>query len=337
MDPRNAMNRYVRQVMLPEVGTAGQLRLAESRMLVVGVGGLGSAVLPYLAGAGVGTLILVDPDLVELSNLHRQPLFKEADTGRLKVDAAADSLRSYNSSVRVKTVPNSFEPSIAKNLLGQADAALDCADSFAVTYMLSDACLELGLPLISASAVGFAGYAGGFCGGAPSVRAVFPSLPDQGINCTDAGVLGPVVGMIGCLQAHMALAVSLDLEPSPLGRLMRFDGRELRFSELRFGSAPEPTEGQFRFISSESVERGDTVVDLRGRNEAPALMAPGAIRSTLDRIEQLGTSLEPSKRLVLCCRTGFRAWKAAERLRPNWSGEIALVVMGQEKNERNTA
>ena len=337
MDPRDAMNRYVRQVMLPEVGTAGQLRLAESRVLVIGVGGLGSAVLPYLAGAGVGKLILVDPDFVELSNLHRQPLFKEADTGRLKVEAAADSLRSYNSSVKVETVPNSFKPLIAKQLLDQADLVLDCADSFAATYMLSDACLELGLPLISASAVGLAGYAGGFCGGAPSVRAVFPSLPDQGLNCADAGVLGPVVGMIGCLQAHMALAVLVDFEPSPLGKLMRFDGRELRFSELRFGSALEPTEGQFQFISSESVERNDTVVDLRGRDEAQDLMIPGAIRSTLDKIEQLEASLEPSKRLVLCCRSGFRAWKAAERLRPNWSGEIALVAMGQEISERNTA
>ena len=337
MDRRNPMNRYVRQVMLPEVGTAGQLRLAESRVLVVGAGGLGSAVLPYLAGAGVGNLILVDPDFVELSNLHRQPLFKEADVGRLKVEAAADSLRTYNGSVRVEIVPNQLDPLSAKQLLGQADVALDCADSFAVTYMLSDACFEQGLPLISASAVGFAGYAGGFCGGAPSVRAVFPSLPDQGINCADAGVLGPVVGMIGCFQAHMALAVSLDLEPSPLGKLMRFDGRELRFSEFRFGSAPEPTEKQFQFISPETVERNDTVVDLRGRDEAPELMVPGAIRSTLDKVEQLETSLEPSKRLVLCCRTGFRAWKAAERLRPNWSGEIALVAVGQETNERNTA
>ena len=337
MDPRDAMNRYHRQVILPEVGAEGQYRLAESRVLVVGAGGLGSAVLPYLAGAGVGSLILVDPDIVELSNLHRQPLFTEADVGRLKVEAAADSLRTYNSSVRLETISSRLEPSNAMQLLRRADVALDCADSFAVTYTLSDACYELGLPLISASAIGFAGYAGGFCAGAPSVRAIFPSLPDQGLSCADAGVLGPVVGMIGCLQAQMALAALMGFEPSPLGKLMRFDGRELRFSELRFLSAPEPTAGQFQFISAESVELNDTVVDLRGVEEAPNLSVRGAIRSSVDKIEQLDFSPERSKRLVLCCRTGFRAWKAAERLRSNWSGEIALVAMGNETNERNTA
>ena len=323
--------------MLPEVGAEGQYRLAESRVLVVGAGGLGSAVLPYLAGAGVGNLKLVDPDIVELSNLHRQPLFTEVDVGRLKVEAAADSLRAYNSSVQVETTSSRLDPSNALQMLGQADVALDCADSFAVTYVLSDACFELGLPLISASAVGFGGYAGGFCAGAPSVRAVFPSLPDQGLSCADAGVLGPVVGMIGCLQAQMALAVLMGFEPSPLGKLMRFDGRELRFSELRFQSAPEPTVGQFQFISAESVESNDIVVDLRGVEEAENLAVRGAIRSSVDKIEQLGSSLKPSKRLVLCCRTGFRAWKAAERLRPNWGGEIALVAMGNETSERNTA
>lgn len=331
------MNRYQRQATLPEVGAEGQYLLARSRVLVVGAGGLGSAVLPYLAGAGVGNLILVDPDIVELSNLHRQPLFKEADVGRLKVEAAADSLRAYNSGVRFEMISSRLEPSNAMQLLHRADVALDCADSFAVTYMLSDACFELGLPLISASAVGFAGYAGGFCAGAPSVRAVFPSLPDQGLSCADAGVLGPVVGMIGCLQAQMTIAALLNLDPSPLGKLMRFDGSELRFSELRFHSALEPSEGQFQFISADSVEREDTVVDLRGVEEASNLSVRGAIRSSVDKIEQLDFSPGPSKRLVLCCRTGFRAWKAAERLGSNWGGEIALVAMGNETSERSTA
>lgn len=127
---------------------------------------------------------------------------------------------------------------------------------------------------------------------------------------------GPVVGMTGNLRPHMGIAVPMDFVPSPFGILIRFGGgRELRFSELRCKPVREPTGRQFQFISSESVERNDTFADFGGKDKAPVLLVLGTIRSTFDKIERLGTSLKPLMRHVLCCRTGFRAWKAAEQRR----------------------
>ncbi|MDT8345803.1 MAG: HesA/MoeB/ThiF family protein, partial [Thermohalobaculum sp.] len=162
------MTRYARQEVLAEVGPQGQARLGRAHVLVVGAGGLGVPVLQYLAGAGVGRITLVDPDVVSVSNLHRQPLYTTTDAGRPKAEVAADRLAALNPDCVVVPVTARLDPSNAPGLLAGVDVALDCADSFAAAYTLSDACHGAGVPLISASALGLAGYAGGFCGGAPS-------------------------------------------------------------------------------------------------------------------------------------------------------------------------
>ncbi len=196
------MSRYIRQETLPEVGTAGQAALRAAHVLVIGVGGLATAVLQYLVGAGVGHLTIVDGDVVSLSNLHRQTLFREEDVGRPKVDAAAVRLRSLNADCRITTLQIPLDPANASALVTPSTLVLDCADSFAASYILSDTCRVAGVPLISASTLGFAGYVGGFCGAAPSLRAVFPDLPDRATTCATAGIMGPVVGMIGAAQGR---------------------------------------------------------------------------------------------------------------------------------------
>lgn len=319
------MTRYARQQILPEVGAAGQARISAAHVLVVGAGGLGVPVLQYLAGAGVGRITLVDPDRVEATNLHRQPIYGP-HPGRPKAEAAAAVLRDLNPAVRVDPLVDWLTPANAPALVAAADLVLDCADSFAVSYTLSDLCLEIGRPLVSAAVVGLAGHAGGFCGGAPSLRAVFPDLPDSVATCASAGVLGPVAGMFGTIQAQMALAVLLGLDPSPLGLLVRHDMAGFRSASFRFDGAPEPATAPHRFIGRSEIRAGDLVVDLRDAAEAPVPASPGALRLEVDAIGPDTPRPLPGQRAVFACRTGLRAWRAAERLRPHWPGEIALLA-----------
>ena len=318
------MSRYARQIALPEVGAGGQARLAGARVLVVGAGGLGAPALMYLAGAGVGRLAVVDPDVVERGNLHRQPLHGEAVLGRPKAEAAATRLADLNPEVAVTPVVAALTPANAPGLLIGADAVLDCADSFAVSYTLSDACRDAGMALISASALGLGGYAGGFCGGAPSLRAVFPELPERAATCATAGVLGPVVGMLGALQAQMALAVLLGLQPSPLGQIVTYDNG--RFGGFRFDGAPEPARA-LAFLAPSQIAPTDFVVDLRGADEGP-LATPGAHRLPVEAFGPGGPTPAPGQRAVLCCRSGLRSWRAARRLGAVWDGDIHLVALG---------
>lgn len=318
------MSRYARQEILPEVGLAGQAKLAAARVLVVGAGGLGATLIPTLAGAGVGHIRIVDPDRVEISNLHRQTLYRMADIGQPKADCAARAAMALNPEMRAEAVVARFDPDSAPVLLQGVDLALDAADSHAATYTLSDACAARGLPMISASVLGLAGHVGGFCGGGPSYRALFPDLPQGGATCATAGVLGPVVASLGAIQAQMALSVLLDLTPSPLGQLIRMDLRNWRLSQFRFDAAPEP-ERRFPFIGAAEVTPADQVVELRDESEAPEPAVPGALRLMPEALPlwQPGPG-----RVVLCCRSGLRAWRAAEALAARGHHDLALLAAG---------
>jgi molybdopterin/thiamine biosynthesis adenylyltransferase len=319
------MSRYVRQMVLPEVGAAGQERLAAAQVLVVGAGGLGVPVLQCLAGAGVGRITLVDPDRVERGNLHRQPLYGEASLGQPKAAAAAARLADLNPETQVAPIVARLDPANAPALVAAADLTLDCADSFAASYTLSDACRAAGRPFVSASALGLGGYVGGFCGGAPSLRAVFPDPPERAATCATAGVLGPVVALLGILQAQMALEMLLGFDPSPLGCLVSFETPGLRFGGFRFDGAPEP-ERPLRFVAPSEIAADDHVVDLRGVEEAPVPATPDALRLTV--AEAARRLPAPGRRAVLACRSGLRAWQAGRRLAAVWGGDIRLLALG---------
>lgn len=333
-------NRYIRQQILPEIGIEGQTKLSNASVVIIGAGGLGCPVLSYLAGAGIGDISIIDPDIVEGTNLHRQPLYTMQDIGKSKAQSAANALAKYNPEIQIKSYVTRLDPSNVEQLCQDADVIIDAADSFAVTYTLSDYCFENKKTLISASVLGFKGYVAGFCGPlqdksatqnqAPSVRAVFPNLPASAQNCSTAGVSGPAVGVLGSLQAQLAMNAILQLNPSPLGRMINLDLHQLTTSTFSFVSAPEPGQN-FNFISSKDITENDSVIDLRTVEETPHTLIPTAHRTDVLNVEKLADELAmtPQKdRVVICCKSGLRAWNAGLILQEKGCKNIALIAVG---------
>lgn len=318
------MERYQRQMMLPEMGEAGQRKLAQACVLVVGAGGLSATLLPQLVGAGVGRLRLYDDDCVALHNLHRQTLFTQQDIGQLKVLSARQALLQRNPDVQIDIVQRALTASAIPQAVAGCDLVIDAADNFAVTYQLSDHCLAAGVPLISASVLGRQGYVGGFCGGAPGYRAVFPQLPAAAANCNTAGVTGPAVAALGALQAQMALSVLLGWQPSPLGCLVNCDFVHWHFRQFRFDGAADPTEPAVPFIDAQMLREDDCIVELRSTAEAPESVAPQVERVLPDQLAHWQPPAD--RRIVLVCASGIRAAQAATALAQRGCDRLAILA-----------
>ncbi|MGH8261626.1 MAG: ThiF family adenylyltransferase, partial [Steroidobacteraceae bacterium] len=228
----------------------------------------------------------------------------------------------------IEALVERLTPANAGRLALGTDLLIDAADSLAATYIVSDEAVKARKPLVSASVLGFSGYVGAFCGGAPSYRAVFPEMPRQAGSCSEAGVLGTAVGVMGTLQAHMTLALLLGLEPSPLGQLVTVDFRTLRFGGFSFAQAPEPAGAPLPFIAPTDVQRGDVVVDLRSLAEAPVSPIPDARRLLVEEVERGEGRFPEDARVVLCCRSGVRAWRAARALQRRGHANVALLAFG---------
>ena len=238
--------RYSRHLRLPEVGLEGQKRLAASRVLLVGAGGLGSPAAFYLAAAGVGTLRLVDDDVVDRSNLQRQILHTDARVGAAKVASAAAMLSALNPRTRLEPMRERITSDNVERVLDQVDVVIDGADNFAARYLLNDACVKLGKPLVYGAVHRFEGQlsvfdAGRHRGDAPCYRCLFPEPPppEAAPNCSQAGVLGVLPGVIGLLQATEAIKLLLGLGEPLVGRLLHFDALAMRFRETRLQADPD--------------------------------------------------------------------------------------------------
>ena len=331
---------YSRQMALKEVGAAGQAKLRASRVLVVGCGGLGVPVISYLAGAGIGRLSLVDADRLEPSNLHRQTMYALADVGKPKAELAAARVRALNPDVDVRTHVLRLDSRTAPELVEQHDLIIDCTDNFAAKFLLNDVCVESGKPVIFSSVYQYEGQLqvvrpdrGGAC-----LRCVWPDATRDGIvgNCAEAGVLGPVPGTFGSLQAFEALKLLLDL-PGQLGEeLLVLDLLTMSISRVRAGrssacpeharrrvalSGPHPPEAQQIEVSFESLEQaledGFEIVDIREPREVAETPAPAGHVRHIPMAELLHgmPAFTPSGKSLLVCASGRRSLAAAQELR----------------------
>lgn len=224
------MNRYERQIALPEIGEAGQEKLRQAKVLVAGVGGLGSPIALYLAGAGVGTLGLVDDDVVSINNLQRQILYTEAEVGQVKVHCAASRLHALNSGIRIETYPLRIQAANVKALVEKYDIVVDGCDNFVTRYLLSDACLAAGKPYVYGAVRGFEGQVSVFCQGeAPKTyRDLYPD--EEGtlhMPSPEKSVIGVTPALIGSIQANEVLKLICGHGETLSGKLWTIDLRTL--------------------------------------------------------------------------------------------------------------
>ncbi len=235
--------RYSRHILLNEVGVEGQERILQARLLVIGVGGLGSPAALYLATAGVGHLTLVDHDTVDLTNLQRQIAHTEARVGQPKVESARQALLAINPELQITTLAERADAQRLDTLAADADVVLDCSDNFATRQALNAACVRHGIPLVSGAAIRFDGQLAVYDprqDNSPCYACVFP--PDTAFEetrCATMGVFAPLVGIIGSMQAAEALKLISGAGAPAVGRLLMLDGRDMTWSDIRLPRNPQ--------------------------------------------------------------------------------------------------
>ncbi len=236
------VRRYSRHLIMPEVGVEGQKKLKQARVLMIGAGGLGSPLGLYLAAAGVGTLGLVEFDVVDESNLQRQLLYGQSDLGRPKIEAAVDRLGEINPLIRFEPHPARLTSENALALFREYDLVADGTDNFPTRYLVNDACVMTGKPNVYGSIFRFEGQVSVFWGArGPCYRCLFPEPPPPGLvpSCAEGGVLGVLPGIIGALQANEAIKLIVGVGEPLIGRLVLFDALKLRFRELKLRKSPD--------------------------------------------------------------------------------------------------
>ena len=341
--------RYSRHLIMPEVAQQGQERIKSARVLCVGTGGLGSPVALYLAAAGVGTLGIVDFDVVDFTNLQRQIIHTTNDVGRSKVASAAEKIAAINPFVEVRRFDEKLTSANAMEVISEFDIVADGTDNFATRYLVNDACVLSGKPNVYASIFRFEGQASVFATGTgPCYRCLYPEPPPPGMvpSCEEGGVLGVLPGLLGVIQATEVLKLILGLGESLSGRLLLVDAAAMRFREVRVSKDPEcPVCGvnptirelidydQFcgvrgeesvkaplvKEIQPEELKRrldaGEDifVLDVREPHEYQICNLGGHL-IPLDQLACRVQELDPSREIVVHCKAGGRSAKAAEFL-----------------------
>jgi molybdopterin/thiamine biosynthesis adenylyltransferase len=270
------LQRYSRHFLLAQVGEKGQRKLLRSKVLLIGAGGLGSPTALYLAAAGVGTLGVMDGDVVDITNLQRQVLHTTADIGKPKVESGSRTLRALNPDVKVVAIPERITADNALELIADYDVVVDGSDNFGTRYLVNDACYLAGKPQVHGSIFQFEGMASVFAPNqGPCYRCLYPTPPPPGLvpSCAEAGVLGVLPGMIGLVQATETIKLLLGLGEPLIGRLLTYDALGMRFREVRLRRDPGcPLCGVAPSIKDLSGHSGDAALYC----EAPADVAAGA-------------------------------------------------------------
>ena len=312
--------RYIRQVKLPQVGEKGQTKLAQAKVLVVGAGGLGNALLPYLASAGVGKLGIVDGDTVALSNLHRQVLFNEQDIGQKKSTVLTTKISQQFPDAIVEDYPFFLHLDNAKELLSHYDLILDATDDNDSRYLIDDKCFELGKPFVHASIYRFQFQVAVFnVTGSGTYRCLYPQQAALKQNCSDAGVMPTTVALAGLYQANEALKYVLGCGELLTNKVLLVDTLSLKHSFFSYTKSTEQTRNNQRVIPLKSlveVSEGAVLLDVRNKEEQPMIRAENCIQIPLKQLSKHLPSLS-NKEIAVFCQTGKRSKEAFEILRSN--------------------
>ena len=344
--------RYSRHLIMPEVGSEGQLKLKAAKVLMIGTGGLGSPLGMYLAAAGVGRLGLVDFDIVDESNLHRQLLYSNADVGRPKIDAAVERLREVNPHIELVPHPVMLDSSNALEIFADYDLVVDGTDNFPTRYLVNDACVLLGKPNVYGSIFRFEGQVSVFWGAeGPCYRCLFAEPPPPGLvpSCAEGGVLGVLPGIIGSLQANEVIKLIIGQGDPLIGRLVLFDALRMSFRELKLRKNPDcpicsehPTQTELidyeAFCGIPAVAetpalndlidvtptqvqswiddgREFSILDVRGPQEYAICRIQGSTLIPVAELEGRVGELDPSRLWVVHCHHGPRSTRATNILR----------------------
>ena len=348
---RDEVQRYSRHLIMPEVGMDGQRKLKAARVLCVGAGGLGSPASMYLAAAGIGTLGIVDFDVVDASNLHRQVIYGVSDIGRRKLEAARERLRDMNPDLEVVLHEAALTSKNALEIMRGYDVVVDGTDNFQTRYLVNDACVLLGVPNVYGSIFRFDGQASVFAvKGGPCYRCLYPEPPPPGLvpSCAEGGVLGVLPGIIGVIQATETIKLILGAGQSLVGRLLLYDALTMNFRQLKLRRDPEcPVCGdnptikelidydafcgitaaradspmQIPEITVEQLkarlDRGEAVniLDVREPNEVQICRIEGSTLIPLGQLGARASELDPSQELIVHCKMGGRSARAVALLR----------------------
>ncbi|MBV8517281.1 MAG: molybdopterin-synthase adenylyltransferase MoeB [Acidobacteria bacterium] len=352
------MNRYARQIALPEFGEAGQEKLRAASVLIVGAGGLGSPAATYLAAAGVGTIGLVDFDNVDATNLHRQILYGTSDVGRPKLEAARARLSDLNDEVRIVTHSARLTSENALEILRAYDVVLDGTDNFATRYLVNDACVLLNKPNVYGSVFRFEGQVSVFAtNDGPCYRCLYPEPPPPHLvpNCAEGGVLGVLPGIIGTFQATEAIKVIAGIGTTLAGRLLLFDALRMTFRVLKVAKRCDAHAAITRLIDyeefcspvhettditpaelSERIARGDALVlvDVREPHEWNAGHLASAQHIPLGQLQRRIDEIPRDAEIVMICRSGGRSAHAQQFLQASGYSKVKNLVGGMSRWSR---
>ncbi len=342
------LQRYGRHLVLPEVGVEGQKRLKRSSVLIVGLGGLGIPAAVQLASAGIGKIGIVDPDIVEVSNLQRQFIFSERDVGRRKVEAAEERLALVNPAVKVSAHPVELDSRNAMQIISEYDLVLDATDRLPSRYLINDACVLQGKPDVFASALGFDAQATVFnVPGGPCYRCLYPEPPPSSsvMSCEQVGVLSVIPSIMGSIQANQAVGLLLGKGTPLVGRLLIFNGLDNSFSEIKFnknsscvicgsnrvianlidyeefcGTKHSGELDQFDITAlelKEAIGSGEhpLLLDVREPNEYSVCHLESSILIPVDELSSSLGELDKNREIVVYCHVGIRSAGAAALLR----------------------
>lgn len=337
------VDRYLRQTSLKGFGPTAQQKLADARVLVVGIGGLGIPVLQYLNAMGVGTLGMVEQDVVELTNLQRQVLYSEDDLGRPKIKVAREKLQEQNSNTRFKTYDTFLTKDNALSIIEAFDLVVDASDNFATRYLVNDACVILQKPFVYGALYGFEGQVSVFNHhGGPTYRCLFPNMPAAAEipNCNDNGVLGVLPGIVGNLQALEAVKTITGIGEVLSGKLLLFNGLNQSYQKIKFelrtdnqritqlqesyGAESCPPENSIDVDHLQTLmdtDKNFQLIDVRTGEEYKNHHLPNSVNIPLDDLERCLGQIDFDRPVYLICQSGKRS-------------EIALKLL-QNRNTKS--